>query len=62
MSVEPIPDVLSSDDLCPRLGSGQHDPHPDGGALLSIRDLTAHFTPGEAVLSAVSLDVLPGQR
>ncbi len=66
MSVEPIPDVLSRDALCPRpgprLGSGQHDPHPDGGALLSIRDLTAHFTPGEAVLSAVSLDVLPGQR
>ena len=58
MSVESIPDVLSSD--VTRLG--HHESRLDSKALLSIRDLTAQFSPGEVVLSAVSLDVLPGER
>lgn len=58
MSVESMSDVLSGDATSP----GHHDSSLDSTALLSIRDLTAQFSFGEAVLSAVSLDVLPGQR
>lgn len=58
MSVESMPDVLSGDATSP----GHHDSRLDSTALLSIRDLTAQFTPGDEILSSVSLDVLPGQR
>ncbi|OZB75782.1 MAG: microcin ABC transporter ATP-binding protein [Halothiobacillus sp. 14-55-98] len=58
MSVESMPDVLSGDATSP----GRHDSRLDSTALLSIRNLTAQFTPGDEILSSVSLDVLPGQR
>jgi microcin C transport system ATP-binding protein len=62
MSLESIPDVLSHDASRFDHQESRSDSRALSGALLSIRDLTAQFTPGEVVLSAVNLDVLPGQR
>ncbi|ACX95818.1 ABC transporter ATP-binding protein [Halothiobacillus neapolitanus] len=62
MSVESMPDVLSGDATSPVHHDSRLDSRLDSTALLSIRDLTAQFTPGDEILSSVSLDVLPGQR
>lgn len=58
MTDESIRDEPSSDAAL----ADQNASSQDARALLSIRDLTAHFSPEATILSAVSLDVLPGQR
>lgn len=77
MPIESLPEILPVDvpknkpESKPEIES-QNAPNKDSSclcdnpnnktALLSIHGLTAQFTPGDAALSAVSLDVLPGQR
>lgn len=63
MSVESMQDVLSREVTRPgRPDQPSLIPPENAGSLLSIRALSAQFTPGENVLCAASLDVLPGRR